>query len=45
MAEDRMRESCSYFHMPFTDLETGLAVWESPDIEIAKQSKKALMGF
>ncbi len=44
-AEGRMRESYFYFHMTLTDLETGLAVWESPDIEIAKQSKKALMGF
>ncbi|MEI6421659.1 MAG: penicillin-binding protein activator LpoB [Lentisphaerota bacterium] len=44
-AEGRMRESYFYFHMTLTDLETGLAVWESQDIEIAKQSKKALMGF
>ena len=43
--EGRMRESYFYFHMTLTDLETGLAVWESQDIEIAKQSKKALMGF
>ncbi len=44
-AEGRMRESYFYFHMTLTDLETGLAVWESPDIEVAKQSKKPLIGF
>ncbi|HBC87884.1 MAG TPA: penicillin-binding protein activator LpoB [Lentisphaeria bacterium] len=44
-AEGRMRESYFYFHMTLTDLETGLAVWESQDIEVAKQSKKPLIGF
>jgi PBP1b-binding outer membrane lipoprotein LpoB len=43
--QGRMSESYFYFHMTLTDLESGLAVWESQDIEIAKQSKKAVMGF
>ncbi len=42
--QGRMSESYFYFHMTITDLETGLAVWEN-EVEIAKQGKKALMGF
>ncbi len=44
-AEGRTKESYFYFHMTLTDLETGLAVWESPDIEVVKQSTKPLLGF
>jgi len=43
--EGRSKESYFYFHMTLTDLETGLAVWESQDIEVMKQSTKPLMGF
>ena len=43
--EGRNKESYFYFHMTLTDLSTGLATWESPDIEVAKQSKKPLIGW
>jgi uncharacterized protein (TIGR02722 family) len=42
--QGRNRESYFFFHMTLTNLETGLAEWED-NVEIAKQSKKALMGW
>lgn len=42
--QGRTRQSYFFFHLTLTDLKTGLAVWED-NVEIAKQSKKALIGW
>ncbi|MBU8901464.1 MAG: penicillin-binding protein activator LpoB [Victivallales bacterium] len=42
--QGRTKQSYFFFHLTLTDLKTGLAVWED-NVEIAKQSKKALIGW
>jgi penicillin-binding protein activator len=42
--QGRLKQSYFFFHLTLTDLKTGLAVWED-NVEIAKQSKKALIGW